>query len=129
MPASLLIADSSSAMRAVIERAIGIAGLPVSVCHKASDAQQLLHLVRSREIDFLLLDTHLTGLNEETWAEAISATREGAIPFLVTSPDASFIRIERVLQSGACDYLLKPFAIPTLCVRLEMMLRTTHANN
>ncbi len=129
MPTRLLIADGSSAMRAVIERAIGIAGLPVSACHQASDAQQLLRLVRKREIDFLLVDTHLAGMNEETWVEAIDATREAAIPFLVTSPDASFTRIERALQSGACDYLLKPFSIPTLCARLEMALRTAHANN
>ncbi|HEY3457664.1 MAG TPA: response regulator [Bryobacteraceae bacterium] len=129
MPASLLIADSSSAMRAFVERAIGIAGLPVSACHQASDAQQLLRLVRSREVDFLLVDTHLIGMNEETWAEAISAAREAAIPFLVTSPDASFIRIERALQSGACDYLLKPFSIPTLCAKLETALRTAHAKN
>lgn len=129
MPASLLIADSSSAMRAVIERTIGIANLPVSACHQASDAQQLLHLVRSREIDFLLVDTHLAGMNDETWVETISATREAAIPFLVTSPDASFIRVERALQSGACDCLLKPFSIPTLCARLETALRTVHAKN
>ena len=129
MPASLLIADSSSVMRVVIERAIGIAGLQVSAFHQASDAQQLLRLVRSREIDFLLVDTHLAGMNEQMWVEATGATREAAIPFLVTSPDASFIRIERVLQSGACDYLLKPFSIPTLCARLEMALRTAHAND
>jgi DNA-binding response OmpR family regulator len=129
MPASILIADSSSAMRAVIERAIGIAGLPVSACHPASDVQRLLSLVRAREIDFLIVDTHLAGMNENTWIEAIDATRNVAIPFLVTSPDASFARIERVLQSGACDYLLKPFSIPTLCARLETALRTAHANN
>lgn len=129
MPASLLIADSSSAMRAFVERAIAIAELPVSACHQASDTQQLLHLVRSREIDFLLVDTHLIGMNEETWAEAIGATREAAIPFLVTSPDASFTRIEHALQSGACDYLLKPFSIPTLCAKLETALRTAHAKN
>lgn len=129
MPASILIADSSSAMRAVIERAIGIAALPVSDCRQASDAQQLLRLVRARKVDFLVVDTHLTDMDENTWAEAISATRNAAIPFLVTSPDASFARIERVLQSGACDYLLKPFSIPTLCTRLEIALRTAHANN
>ena len=129
MPASILIADSSSAMRAVIERAIGIAALPVAACRQASDARQLLHLVRAREIDFLVVDTHLTGMDENTWIEAIDATRNAAIPFLVTSPDASFARIERVLQSGACNYLLKPFSIPTLCARLEMALRTAYADN
>jgi len=116
-------------MRAVIERAVGIAGLPVSAWHQASDAQQLLRLVRSREIDVLLLDTHLAGMNEQMWVETIGAIRKAAIRFLVTSSDASFIRIERALQSGACDYLLKPFSIPTLCARLETALRTAYAKN
>jgi DNA-binding response OmpR family regulator len=134
MLASILIADSSSAIRSVIERAIRVADLAVSDCYQAADAEDVLRLVGSRRIDFLLLDTHLAGIEEKRLVQAVDAFRgnggkDAAIPFMVTSVDASSARIERLLECGACDYLLKPFSIPTLCQRLETALRTVHANN
>ncbi|HMJ62605.1 MAG TPA: response regulator [Bryobacteraceae bacterium] len=129
MPASILIADSSPAMRAVIQRAIQIAGLPVSGCYQAGRAEDVLRLFESQQIDFLILDTHLAGAEGEELIQALRARREHAVPFLVTSVDASSARIERLLELGACDYLLKPFSAPTLCARLEQALNTLHANN
>jgi DNA-binding response OmpR family regulator len=129
MPASILIADSSSAMRAVIQRAIRVAGLPVSGCYQAGRAEDVLRLFESQQIDFLILDTHLAGTETEELIEAMRTRREHAVPFLVTSADASSVRIERLLELGACDYLLKPFSAPTLCARLEQALKAFHANN
>lgn len=133
MPASILIADSSPAMRAVIQRAIQIAGLPVSGCYQAGRAEDVLRLFESQQIDFLIvdthLDTHLAGREGEELIQALRARREHAVPFLVTSADASSARIERLLELGACDYLLKPFSAPTLCARLEQALKALHANN
>jgi len=129
MPPSILIADSSPAMRAVIQRAIQIAGLPVSGCYQAGRAEDVLRLFESQQIDFLILDTHLAGTEGEELIHALRGRREHAVPFLVTSVDASSARIERLLELGACDYLLKPFSAPTLCARLEQALNTLHANN
>jgi DNA-binding response OmpR family regulator len=129
MPASILIADSSSAMRAVIQRAIRVAGLPVSDCYQAGRAQDVLRLYESHGIDFLLLDTHLAGTEAEELIGVLRARREHAVPFMVTSADASSARIERLLELGARDYLLKPFSVTTLCARLEQALEALHANN
>jgi DNA-binding response OmpR family regulator len=128
MPARLLIADSSLAMRAVIARAIRIASLAVSDCYQAADAREVLRLIRTHQIDFLLLDTHLVRMEEEKLLPALGAP-DTAIPFMVTSVDASSTRIERLLEAGARDYLLKPFSMPTLCARLETALGNLHANN
>jgi DNA-binding response OmpR family regulator len=127
MPASILIADSSSAMRAVIQRAIRIANLPFSSCYPAAHGADVLRLLQAHQIDFLLLDIDLADMPGE---ELIQAVREhSAIPFMVTSPNASSARIERLLELGACDYLLKPFSAPTLCARLEQAFRALHASN
>ncbi len=130
MPASILIADSSSSMRALIARAISVAGLPVSHCLQACDAGQVLRLIESRSIDFLLLDTHLGGIDQGKLLEALDPRSEAvAVPFMVTSSDASSARIQRLLEAGARDYLLKPFSIPTLCARLDTALQTVHGNH
>ena len=89
MPASILIADSSSSMRALIARAISVAGLPVSRCLQACDAGQALRLIESRSIDFLLLDTHLRGIDKKKLLELLDPRSEAsAVPFMVTSSDA-----------------------------------------
>ena len=101
-----------------------------SGCRQAANAKEVLHLLQSGEIDFLLLDTHLPGIEEEGLIQVLGAPCQGAaIPFMATSADASSVRIEQMLQAGACDYVLKPFSIPTLCARLETALRTVHANH
>lgn len=115
-------------MRAVIARAIRIAGLAVSDCYQAADAAEVLGLIRTHQIDFLLLDTHLARIEEEKLLPALGAPG-GAIPFMATSVDASSTRIERLLEWGARDYLLKPFSMPTLCARLETALGSLHAHN
>jgi DNA-binding response OmpR family regulator len=63
--------------------------------------------------------------------ELIQAMRElsATIPFMVTSAEASSARMERLLELGACDYLLKPFSAPMLCARLEQAFGALHANN
>jgi DNA-binding response OmpR family regulator len=127
MSASILIADSSSAMRAVIQRAIRIANLPVSNCYPAAHGADVLRLLQSHPIDFLLLDIDLADMPGEELIQAVP--EHSAIPFMVTSPDTSSARIERLLELGACDYLLKPFSAPTLCARLEQAFRALHASN
>lgn len=130
MPASILIADRSSAMRALVQRAIQIANLPVSNCYPAAHGADVLHLLQSHRIDFLLLDIDLADMPGEELIRAVRTQRQdAAIPFMVTSADASSARIERLLELGACDYLLKPFSAPTLCARLEQAFRTLHASN
>ena len=127
MPASILIADRSSAMRAVIQRAIRIANLPVSNCYPAAHGTDVLRLLHSHPIDFLLLDIDLADMPGEELIQAVP--ERSAIPFMVTSPNASSVRIERLLELGACDYLVKPFSAPTLCARLEQAFRALHASN
>jgi two-component system chemotaxis response regulator CheY len=130
MPVSILIADPSSTMRAAIERAIRIASLPLSGCFQAAEGEDVLRLCASHQIDFLLLDTHLTGIGAEQLLQALPTRHDdSAIPFMITSADASSARIERLLALGASDYVLKPFPIPTLCARLEKALTTLHASN
>jgi DNA-binding response OmpR family regulator len=127
MPASILIADNSSAMRAVIERAIHIASLPVISCYHAARGADVLDLLAAHPIDFLLLDIDLVDMPGETLIQTLA--EHSALPFMVTSADASSARIERLLELGASDYLLKPFSVPTLCARLGQALEAIHANN
>jgi DNA-binding response OmpR family regulator len=127
MPASILIADSSSAMRAVIERAIQIASLPVASCYQAARGADVLDLLAAHQIDFLLLDIDLVDMPGEALIQTLRES--SALPFMVTSADASSARIERLLELGASDYLLKPFSVPTLCARLGQALEAIHVNN
>jgi two-component system chemotaxis response regulator CheY len=127
---SLLIVDDSRAMRAVLERAIRLSGLPISNCYQAAHGGEALALLGRHSIDFMLLDVHMPGMDAEELIERWRA-QPGAkpIPFLVTSADASAPRIERLLALGACDYLTKPFPLALLCSRLGQALNTLHDRN
>jgi two-component system chemotaxis response regulator CheY len=130
MPSSVLIVDDSPVMRAVIERAIRLSDLPVSTCYQAAHGKEALEIVERHPIDFMLLDVHMPEMGaEELILRLRSQPGARAIPFLVTSADATASRIERLLELGACDYLTKPFPLSNLCARLRQALDAIHDNN
>jgi DNA-binding response OmpR family regulator len=130
MPARLLIADDSPVMQSVMERAIRIADLPVSTFHRAGDGEAVLRTFAEHPIDFLLLDVHLPGIDGENLIVTLKERWPARqLPFMVASADASAARIERMLELGACDYLLKPFSISALCSRLGNALSTSYVPN
>ncbi|HEY3938968.1 MAG TPA: response regulator [Bryobacteraceae bacterium] len=130
MSSSILIVDDSHAMRAVLERAIRLSGLPVSACYQAAHGGEALALLHRHPIDFMLLDVHMPEMGaEELILRWRSQPGAAPIPFLVTSADASAPRIERLLELGACDYLTKPFPLSVLCSRLGQALNNLHDRN
>jgi two-component system chemotaxis response regulator CheY len=123
MPSSLLIVDDSPVMRAVLERAIRISGLPVATCYQAAHGREALALLERHPISFMLLDVHMPEMGaEELILRWRSQPGARPVPFLVTSADSTAPRIERLLELGACDYLTKPFSLSHLCNRLGQAL-------
>jgi DNA-binding response OmpR family regulator len=123
MPLSVLIVDPSLAMRMLLERALKVSGLSVSQSFHASDGHTALEILEQHSVSFMLLDAQLSEMGAEEFLRCVR-DRSGAqpLPFLVTSADATPARIQRMLDLGASDYLVKPFPIAHLCSRLRCVL-------
>jgi DNA-binding response OmpR family regulator len=93
-------------------------------CVEAADGTSALDLARARRFDLIVLDLMLPGIDGVTLCRAIrreSANRETPILMLTARHEES----DKVLglDSGADDYLTKPFGVRELMARVRALLR------
>jgi DNA-binding response OmpR family regulator len=91
---------------------------------EAADGQTGLDLARSRKFDVIVLDLMLPGLDGLTLCRAIRRESENtATPVLMLT--ARHEESDKVLglDSGADDYLTKPFGVRELMARVRALLR------
>ena len=114
----ILVVDDEPQIRRVVRAMLATKGYEVA---DASNGEDALRLVRSKEYDLVLLDNCMPGI---TGIEVCREIRTGTdITIVVMS--AGYELREQALLAGANAYLRKPFGVSELlaCVRLNMRNR------
>ena len=115
----VLLTEDDDLIASGIVAGLNAQGLTVDRVASAADTQALLQVAR---FDVLVLDL---GLPDEDGLRLLQRLRQQGVdlPVLVlTARDAVTDRVAG-LQAGADDYLLKPFELPELLVRLQALSR------
>ncbi|WP_064093215.1 response regulator transcription factor [Rossellomorea aquimaris] len=87
----------------------------------AFDGREGLELALNHEWDVILLDLMLPGLNGLEVCRRVRQTKDTPI-LMITARDSVMDRVSG-LDSGADDYIVKPFAIEELLARLRAVFR------
>lgn len=87
-----------------------------------SDGLQALHALREHDFDLVILDQGLPGLDGLSVLRQLRAQGKPLPVLILTARDAIHDRIQG-LDSGADDYLTKPFDITELKARIRALLR------
>ena len=116
--ARILIADDDDRIVASLRRALAYEGYEVTT---AGGGVEALASARARLPDLVILDVMMPGLDG---IEVCRRLREGGeVPILMlTARDGTADRVLG-LDSGADDYLIKPFAYDELLARVRALLR------
>lgn len=80
-----------------------------------------LHLALEHDFDAIVLDVMLPGVDGWTILKRLRAAKDTPV-LMLTARDATSDRV-RGLDSGADDYLVKPFELPELLARLRSIIR------
>ena len=114
----MLVVDDDARIAAALKRVLHYEGYNVEV---AEDGTVALAKAASRPPDLVVLDVMLPGMDG---VEVCRRLREGSdVPIMMlTARDATGERV-RGLDSGADDYVLKPFAYEELLARVRALLR------
>jgi two-component system, OmpR family, response regulator MprA len=114
----VLIVEDDEEIAQALQRSLRLEGYEVRV---APDGERALGDARSYIPDLVVLDLGLPGLDGIEVARRLRA--DGDVPILMlTARDAVESRVEG-LDSGADDYLVKPFERQELLARLRALLR------
>lgn len=114
----ILVVDDDIAISEVITSTLTEAGHTV---HQASTAQEALDMATRIPIAFAIVDLLLP--DRQGWDVVRVLRRRSSLPIIVISAIGDLDRRVQLLQSGADDYLVKPFEPRELLARLEAVQR------
>lgn len=115
----LLLVEDDDALWEILGKRLKQEGYAVDLC---ADGNEGLNWALLTPYDGILLDIMLPGIDGLTLLSHLRARNVNAAVLLLTARDAVDDRV-RGLDSGADDYLTKPFAYEELSARLRAMLR------
>lgn len=120
--ATILIVDDDRKITDMLRRTLAYEGYRAVT---AADGHEALAKAQAEKPDLVVLDWLMPGLNGIEVAKRLRDVRETPI-LMLTARDAVEHRVEG-LDSGADDYLVKPFAPEELLARIRALLRRTEA--
>jgi len=115
----ILVVEDEDAIAAFIQQGLTKAGYGVD---RATDGAEALHWVAIATYDLIVLDLMLPDMDGLAVCEAVRRGGGGMPILMLTARDAIEDRVEG-LDSGADDYLVKPFAFAELLARIRALLR------
>lgn len=119
--ATVLVVEDEPAQREVLAYNLSAAGLNV---FRAADGEEALLLVAETAPDLILLDwmlPNVSGIEVCRQLKARSATR--SIPIIMLSARSEEVDMLRGLDTGADDYMTKPYSVAELMARVQAQLR------
>lgn len=114
----LLIVEDEIKLANYLRKGLTEEGYVVDAVHDGVDG---LHYAMEQQYDLLILDQMLPGIDGLSLLTALRRSKD--TPVLMLTARTPVDDRVRGLQSGADDYLTKPFAFSELVARVEVLLR------
>ena len=115
----ILVVEDERDLNSIIVKRLNKAGYSVDSCY---DGEEALDYMRLGEYDVILLDIMLPKMNGLDVVRTLRKKRDKTPVLLLTAKDAIEDRVIG-LDSGADDYLVKPFAFEELLARVRVLTR------
>jgi two-component system response regulator MtrA len=122
MKARVLVVDDDPALAEMLTIVLRGEGFDTAV---VADGSRALPAVRELKPDLILLDLMLPGMNGIDVCKVIRA--EFGVPIVMLTAKSDTVDVVLGLESGADDYVVKPFKPKELVARVRARLRRTDA--
>jgi len=115
----LLVVDDEPRLAEGLKRGLEAEGFAVDVAHTGTDG---LWLAREQQYAAILLDIMLPGMNGYVVCRTLRDEENWTPVLMLTAKDGEWDQVEG-LDTGADDYLTKPFSFAVLMARLRALIR------
>ena len=115
----VLVVDDEKRLAESVRAGLRAEGFAVDLAHDGVDG---LWLAREQSYDAIVLDLMLPGVNGYQVCATLRAEQDWTPIVMLTAKDGEWDQVEG-LDTGADDYLTKPFSFPVLVARLRAVVR------
>ncbi|GAA4958977.1 response regulator transcription factor [Actinoplanes utahensis] len=115
----VLVVEDEKRLAWALRAGLEAEGFAVDV---AADGTDGLWMARENDYDVIVLDLMLPGVNGYQVCATLRAERDWTPIVMLTAKDGEWDQVEG-LDTGADDYLTKPFSFPVLVARLRAVAR------
>jgi len=115
----ILVVDDEETLLETLKRGLSAEGFAVDTCTNGGDG---LELARSTPYDCIVLDIMLPGVNGFKFTASLRAEEIWTPILMLTAKDGELDEAE-ALDTGADDFLTKPFSFTVLVARIRALLR------
>jgi len=114
MAHNILLVDDSSTIRAVLEKTLRLARIPMNEIHQAGNGREALKIMANNRIDLVLCDIHMPVMGGVEMIEKMGADDMlRKIPVVVTTA-GSATRMKQLLAGRVHACVRKPFTPETI---------------
>lgn len=115
-----IVVDDSRATRTILRRALEGAGFSVA---EAGDGQQALErLAESGPLDLALVDWNMPVMSGYELIQALRAKSSfDAMSIMMVTTESESSQVQRALEAGANEYVMKPFSPEVLREKLLLL--------
>jgi len=121
----ILVIDDDPAVTSVLKRGLAYEGFAVDA---ASSGREGLAIARERPPELVILDIMMSGMDGLEVLQRLRSADTWLPVLLLTARDAPADQV-RGLESGADDYVVKPFTFDILLARVHALLRRQQADH
>lgn len=118
----ILIAEDEDRIAAFVDKGLRAAGFAVTI---VTDGETALAAAQSGQYDLMVLDIGLPGVDGFTILATLRGEGNQLAVIVLTARDSSADTV-RGLESGANDYMSKPFRFDELLARVRLRLKDAH---
>lgn len=117
----ILVAEDERTLNGIIAKKLTADGYSVDCCY---DGEEAIHILSYTDYDAVILDIMMPKADGYAVLRSVREAGKTTPVLFLTAKDAVSDRVKG-LDSGANDYLIKPFAFEELTARLRALTRTS----
>jgi len=115
MAFTILVADDSETMRAVVKKTVEMSGIPIAAFFQAANGQEALKILENEWVDVILSDINMPVMSGVEMLRALKNDKVlGQIPVIFITTESSQARIDETTKLGSAGYVKKPFLPETI---------------
>lgn len=126
---NILIVDDSTVVKAVLIRALGQSGIPITEIFQATNGQDALDILARSPIDLVFADINMPIMDGVELVERMHAEgRLKTTPVIIISSEGSATRMQSLQEKGVKAYVRKPFTAEQIQAAVNTVMDRQHAD-